>query len=156
MPKRAFLGDDTGAYKYRTDTSSASCGRRCEDVGGLHCSTGVSNLTMRQVGDPALFGRSAQTSGSPLCSATPAINQPCRARKCTPMWSGFVPETKTSVKEVDMSKYFMTPKSFPDGYNGLDYTLNKPLRLLSSLKANQQERECQSQSSYRSYGRIDV
>jgi hypothetical protein len=153
MSKRAFLGDDTRAYQYRMDTS-ASCGGQCEDVGSLRCSTGASKLTMRQVGDPALFGRSPLTSGSPLCAMQPVVNKPCPARKCSPMWSGFVPDTKTSLKEVDMTKYVMMPRSFPDGYNGLDFTLNRPSRLLSSLAANQQEQACQSQSPYRTYGRI--
>lgn len=151
MPKRAFLGESTQAYQYRTDPATVPFGR-CEDAGTLHCSGGNAGCsTIKQAGDEALFGRARLTSGSP-CGAR-LVDEPCPIRKRTPMQTGFVPQSKSSLKEVDVTRYAMMPRSFPDGYNGLDYTLNKPTRLLSSLKANQEQCACQP-SSYRSYGRI--
>lgn len=134
------FSDQTYASQYRLNPLAATRPGGCTDVGGLHCSIGESR------------SNAANILSEPLRESSPAACavQPVGQAKSHDIWSGLVQHSKSSLKEVDMTKYFMMPKSFPDGYNGLDVTLNKPSRLLSSIAASQGIQTC---GKYRSYGK---
>lgn len=52
--------------------------------------------------------------------------------------------------------YTMVPNAWSTGYRGIDVDLNKPMRMLQAIAANQQFKQCKNSSlsagSYGSYG----
>jgi hypothetical protein len=155
MPK--FEG--TQAYNYTMDPLAATRAGGCQGAGSgqLHCSYGQqSPLTMQQVNDPAVYGRSALSSGSPACGLS-QINQFKSQPRCQATWSGFDGSSdKLSLKEYDMSRFAMKPTDWSTGYHGMDVTLGLPSRLLSSIAAERQYKACKnkgiSKGHYGSFG----
>jgi hypothetical protein len=154
MPKL----DGTQMYNYTMDRMAAThCGK---GLGQINASGGYqSPLSMRQVGDPAVFGRSPLSSGSPACSAacsgSAALKQ-VASPQCQ-MWSGYFQDSnQLSLKEYDMSSMFMKPTTWSNGYHGMDTTLNIPSRMLASVASNREYEACKgtgvSRGHYGSYG----
>jgi hypothetical protein len=153
MPKRSnYLSDRSQLSQYRLDPIAVTRPGGCQDAGMLHCSVGnASRLSMAQVNDPVLFGRSPFRSGDSACSVEPEVARARPPRKCTDSWSNFVQHKKTSLKELDLTPYFMVPKAVPDGYRGMDVTLNRHSRMMTNIAAEEKEKACASQRTYASY-----
>jgi hypothetical protein len=154
MPKL----DGTQMYDYTMDQLAASRGGQSSNQ--PNASNGYqSRLTMRQVGDPAVFGRSRLSSGSPACGASCSGSAPLKAvaaPQCQ-MWSGYFQDSgQQSLKEIDMSAMFMKPTTWSTGYHGMDTTLNLPSRMIASVASNRQYEACKgtgvSKGHYGSYG----
>jgi hypothetical protein len=154
--------DGAQIYNYTMDPMAATRSSGCQGVGSgqLLCSYGhQSPLSMRQVNDPAVFGRSPLSSGSQGCNVDPIrpSNQPASNPRCQATWSGFdSSNNKLSLKELDVSRFYMKPTTWSTGYHGMDVTLGLPSRLLSSVAAEQEFKACQnkgmSKGHYGSYG----
>jgi len=144
VPQSRFgtFAEQSEIPQYRMNPLAATRPGGCSDVGPLHCSTGESRSSVAKIMSEPFREREP---GSCAIERASQLNH-------QDSWSGFV-QRKSSVREVDMSKYFMVPKSYPDGYNGVDVTLNKPSRLLSSLAASAKAEQCGAQLNYRSYSK---
>lgn len=153
MPKRSnYLSDQPQLSQYRLDPIAVTRPGGCHDAGALHCTnTNASRVSMAQVNDPVLFGRSPHQSGDSACGVEPGLMRSCPPRKCTESWSNFVQHSKSSLRELDLTPFFMVPKAVPDGYHGFDVTLNRHSRMMSNIAAEQKEKTCASQRTYRSY-----
>lgn len=113
---------------------------------------------MSAYGDPALFGRSALSSGCPppRCG-NQDINAFSSAPRCKPAWSGLVQsKDDSSLSEREMSGYTMVPNAWSNGYRGINPSQFISPRLLESMAANRQfnnsKNSCISGRSYASYG----
>ncbi len=141
MPTRrgTYLSDQPQLSLYRLDPLGATRPGGCSDEGTLHCSTtSASKQSMAQVGDPVLFGRSPYTSGDPPCGVNAELERSCPMRRVESL-SGIAQQSKTSLKEQDMSRYYMTSRAPAGGYTGLDHTMFRSSR---ALTANQKEAMC--------------
>lgn len=119
---------------------------------------GFVRKTMREYGDPALFGRSALSSGCPppRCG-NQDINAFTSTPRCKPAWSGLVQsKDDSSLSEREMSGYTMFPDAWSDGYRGINVNQFVNARLLESMEANRRftncKKSCISGRSYASYG----
>lgn len=124
---------------------------QCSNAGQVH-------RPMSSYSDPALFGRSGLSSG---CPPPPCGNQDINefrsSPQCTPAWSNIVNvDNRTSITELDVSRYTMVPNAWSTGYRGIDVNQFMPMRMLQAIAANEKFKQCKnsplSAGSYASYG----
>ena len=134
------FGEQADVAQYRMNQLAVTRPGGCKDAGHLHCSTGVSRKTTAQMLNEPMHERSPGDC---------AIER-SRQAKFHDSWGEGIQHYKSSLKEVDMTRYLVAPTSVPDGYKGIDVTLHQNSRL-SSIAASQGN--CGSQQRYRSYGK---
>lgn len=106
--------------------------------------------------DPSVFGRSGLSSGCADSCDHQDINEFRSSPRCTPAWSNIVSVgDRTSVTEMDLTRYTMIPNAWSTGYRGIDVDGFLPMRMLQAMAANQKAKSCKNPrvpNSYGSYG----
>ena len=154
------VDENSEIYNYYMDPQVVNRNNAvCSDFapGSMQCSNpGTIRKPMSAYADPALFGRSALSSGCPPPSCgNQDINAFTSSPRCIPAWTGLVAtKVDDSLTEVDMSNYTMFPNSWSTGYRGINVSQFLPMRMLQAMAANEKFAHCKNSgpaTSYSSY-----